>query len=145
MLYAWKKKINLFDINILLRVLQQGSMLNKLYIFLLSSNTIKDQSHHSVSPSVNTSKLLYCVCGSQLLWLLVPPEDKIFKNASQIYSCFFSFPSTLSNFLKLLVTVVFINHYSNMLGTIFSGGWLHIWCSSKYLWQLDSVCEIESK
>lgn len=32
-----------------------------------------------------------------------------------------------------------------MLGTIFSDGLIHIWCSTECLWQQDSVCWIESK
>lgn len=33
----------------------------------------------------------------------------------------------------------------NLLGTIFSGGVICIWCCSVYSWQRGSVCEIESK
>ncbi len=33
----------------------------------------------------------------------------------------------------------------HLLGTIFSGGLIHIWCSSEYLGQQNGVCGIESK
>ena len=32
----------------------------------------------------------------------------------------------------------------HLLGTIISGGLIHIWCCSEYLWQQDGVCETES-
>lgn len=33
----------------------------------------------------------------------------------------------------------------HLIGTIFSGGLIHIWFSSEYLWQKDGVCGTESK
>lgn len=62
--------------------------------------------------------------------LLVPTEDvrfqKQFTNTKFQYS-----PSKLSNFLKQLITVVLYKRYSNsivhFLGTVLSGGFIHIW------------------
>ena len=42
----------------------------------------------------------------------------------------------------------FSKHYSksrHLLGTIFSGGRIHIWCSSEYFWQQDGVCGNQNK
>lgn len=33
----------------------------------------------------------------------------------------------------------------HLLGTIFNGGLIHLWCSSEYFKQRDGVCVIKSK
>ncbi len=82
------------------------------------------------------------------------PKLKDFQNSSQIYS--FTFKKSLSNFLKQLVIVVFIKSYADrrkfvvhllvhLLGTVFSGGLMHIWCASEFLGQQDGACGIQSK
>ncbi len=60
---------------------------------------------------------------------------------------YFYFLERLTNFLKQLGTAVFQQlllkqeEILHLLGTIFSGGLIHIWCSSEYLQQQDCMCE----
>ncbi len=57
----------------------------------------------------------------------------------------------LSNVRKQLAIVVFnqtllkLEGIVHLLGTIFSGGSIHTYCTSEYLVQQDGLCGIESK